>query len=342
LQVVVCGYRNKVVYGKEVYPLGVACKTDEAQNYARCSKKDGDCTFYPSTCHVASGLCVPKVTPPPYGRLRVDGPELLGENGQPVQLRGMSLFGTNKAGRCNFYNRDAITALKCNWKTNAIRAVMDAGRNGNGTEGGGYIYFTRPEYAQPDQNVDLVTVEKAIKASIELGIYVVIDWHNSGYFPIQHFKSSALGFWKYIAKKYKAFPHVLCEAYNEPVYSPKRGIDDQWARDIKPYHEDVIKTIRAIDRRGVILLGTQGYSSRVDIAAADPIQGHSNLCYVAHFYAYPPSNVATLTDRITTARNANLCVFITEYGTTKGDGVTNYDPVSMQGMLMGNTRKKHI
>ncbi|KAH7701121.1 CBN-LIPS-7 protein, partial [Aphelenchoides avenae] len=182
-QVVVCAYRNRASVASEVYPRGPACTTD------------ADCTYYPATCLASYGLCDLKSQPPPFGQLSVNGNKLVGEFGQRVRLRGMSFFGTNMFNRDRFYKIETVSALKCSWRTNVVRAVINTGTNGTwvpdpalppkpecATEpnncGGGYIYHTRQQFRQPEGNVDLRIFEKVVKSAIEVGMYVIIDWHN--------------------------------------------------------------------------------------------------------------------------------------------------------------------
>ena len=57
-----------------------------------------------------------------------------------------------------------------------------------------------------------------------------------------------------------------------------------WAGVVKPYHQDVVAAIRAIDTKNIIVLGTPTWSQDVDVAANSPVSGE-NLCYTLHYYA---------------------------------------------------------
>ena len=65
-----------------------------------------------------------------YGQLRVQGRYLVDKNGNPVQLRGMSLFWSQWGAK--YQNRDVIRWVKNDWRVNIIRAAM-------GVEMGGYL-----------------------------------------------------------------------------------------------------------------------------------------------------------------------------------------------------------
>ncbi|KAH7703145.1 beta-1,4-endoglucanase, partial [Aphelenchoides avenae] len=330
-QVVVCAYRNRAAVASEVYPRGVACATD------------ADCTFYPAKC-LQDGLCDLKSQPPPFGQLSVNGNKLVGENGQTVRLRGMSMWGTNKYNRDRFYNIDTVRALKCNWRTNVVRAVIDPGTNGTGRDdpseppkaecsncGGGYIWHTRQQFRQPEGNVDLQIFERVVKAAIEVGIYVILDWH--GIYTPTFWQPSARQFFTYVANKYKVFPHVLYETFNEPASKEGVAHVDAWAKEIKPYHEMIIPVIRQFDKKNVIILGTPEYSGQPQVVVSNPISIDSNIAYTWHFYMAKPRQPFDGTGRQAAVRSvldSNRLVFVTEYGTTDGSGRTNYNPEAMK------------
>ncbi|KAH7673007.1 beta-1,4-endoglucanase [Aphelenchoides avenae] len=195
------------------------------------------------------GVFVEALTPknPPYGQLSVSGTKLVGSNGQPVQLIGMSLFWSQWMGQ--YFNRDTVNALACDWGSNVVRAAM-------GVEEGGYLSNKQGELAK---------VRTVVEAAIERGIYVIIDFHDHN--AHQH-KSEAIAFFKQMATDYGKYPHVLYETFNEPL-----GIS--WQNDLKPYHTDVVNAIRAIDSKNVALLGTPSWSgaSGITDASNSPLTG---------------------------------------------------------------------
>ncbi|CAK5080422.1 unnamed protein product [Meloidogyne enterolobii] len=103
---------------------------------------------------------------PPQGQLSVEGKKLLG-NGKPAALHGMSLFQSNYEPGFPFYNEEVVRALKCQWNSNVVRAAM-------GIDEGAEAYMQGPEPEQTQKG----RVEKVIKAAIEVGIYVIVDWHT--------------------------------------------------------------------------------------------------------------------------------------------------------------------
>ncbi|MCD8370662.1 MAG: glycoside hydrolase family 5 protein, partial [Clostridiales bacterium] len=112
--------------------------------------------------------------------------------------------------------------------------------------------------------------------------------------------------------------NVLYEICNEP------NGDTTWA-DIKAYAEIIIPVIRSHDDDAMILVGTPNWSQSVDQAAADPITGYDNLIYTLHFYA--ATHTDFLRNRLVTAVENGLPVFVSEYGIcdASGGGAINED-----------------
>uniref|UniRef100_A0A915NSQ4 Glycoside hydrolase family 5 domain-containing protein n=1 Tax=Meloidogyne floridensis TaxID=298350 RepID=A0A915NSQ4_9BILA len=103
---------------------------------------------------------------PPQGQLSVEGKKLLG-NGKPVALHGMSLFQSNFEEGIPFYDEQVVKALECQWNSNVVRAAM-------GIDDGAEAYLQGPEPEKTQKG----RVEKVIKAAIDAGIYVIVDWHT--------------------------------------------------------------------------------------------------------------------------------------------------------------------
>jgi endoglucanase len=110
---------------------------------------------------------------------------------------------------------------------------------------------------------------------------------------------------------------VLYEICNEP------NGDVQWERDIKPYAQEVIKEIRNIDTDAIIIVGTPTWSQDVDVVAQSPITGYDNIMYTLHFYA--ATHKEYLRQKLTTALNSGLPVFVTEFGICDASGNGNVD-----------------
>ena len=56
------------------------------------------------------------------GQLSVSGNKIIDKNGEPVALRGMSLFWSQINGK--YYNYDCVKWLRDDWKCTIVRAAM--------------------------------------------------------------------------------------------------------------------------------------------------------------------------------------------------------------------------
>ncbi|KAL7073165.1 hypothetical protein ACQ4LE_007056 [Meloidogyne hapla] len=248
-------------------------------------------------------ICLPIKAAPPYGQLSVKGSQLVGSNGQAVQLVGMSLFWSSCGEGEIFYNKATVNSLKCSWNCNVVRAAM-------GVE---YSGCQRPGYLDaPITERD--KVEAVVKAAIELDIYVILDFHDHN---AQGHVKQAIEFFTYFAQKYGNYPNIIYETFNEPLQVDWNGV--------KSYHEQVVAAIRNIDKKNVIILGTTTWSQDVDTAANNPVSG-TNLCYTLHFYA--ASHRQNLRDKAQSAMSKGACIFVTEYGTVDASGTGGVDESS--------------
>lgn len=226
------------------------------------------------------------------GWLQVIGTQLCNEDGKPVALHGMSSHGLQWYGQ--FAGEQSIKNT-AKYGANLFRVAMYTGENG---------YLSQPD-----------TIKKqaiaAIDAAIKQDMYVIIDWHIlSDGNPMDHLSESK-AFFEEISKRYKDQPAVIYEICNEP----NGGAD--WGRDIKPYAQELVKTIRKQSKNGVILIGSSTWSQDVHLAAADPVEG-DNLMYTLHFYA--GTHGQWLRDRADAALKDGLPLFVSEWGTSSADG----------------------
>jgi endoglucanase len=227
-----------------------------------------------------------------YGQLRVIGNKVVDKNGNPVMLHGMCLYWSQWKGQ--FYNYDCMQWLRDDWKCTVVRASM-------GVESGGYL--TNP-------TLEKNKVLSVIDACIDLGIYVIVDWHDHN---AQNHLSQSISFFEEIASDYKGIPNIIYEIYNEPLNTAP------WTSVVKPYADSVVKHIRAIDSDNLIIVGTPTWSQDVDIASQNPLT-YNNIAYALHFYA--ATHKKPLRDKATTALNRGVALFVSEFGTvtSSGDG----------------------
>ena len=255
---------------------------------------------------VCIGLCMVKgqTVVERYGLIHTDGNQLVDANGEPVALHGMSLFWSQIKGK--YYNYDCVKWLRDDWHCSVIRAAMGI-ETADGLDG--YLVNKEEEYNK------VITV---IDAAIDLGIYVIVDWHDHH----AHLnRDEAVKFFKTIAEKYGDKPNLIYEIYNEPM-------EVSWADDVKPYSEAVVKAIREIDPDNLILVGTPIWSQAVDVAAADPLE-FNNLAYVLHFYA--SSHQVDLRNKAEKAIELGTPLFVSEFGLSEytGNGELKMDSVKV-------------
>ena len=213
--------------------------------------------------------------------LSVSGTQLVNSSNEPVVLRGMS-FGWHSMWP-RFYNEKAVQWLKKDFNCNVVRAAM-------GVELGEYSYLKDPKFSKEK-------IEAVIKGAIKSDIYVIVDWHSHN-INLKEAKE----FFAEISKKYSEYPNIIYEIFNEPDH-------ESWA-EVKAYSEEVIKVIRENDPKNIILVGSPHWDQDVDLAAADPILGYTNIMYTMHFYA--ATHGKELRDKTDAAINKGLPIFVSE------------------------------
>jgi endoglucanase len=223
-----------------------------------------------------------------HGHLRVIGNRIVGRHGRPVTLRGMSLFWSQ--WQPQFYQASAIRWLREDWKVDIVRAALAVHHGG---------YMDHPE-------TEAEKLRVVIDAAIELGIYVIVDWH--AHYPEP---AAAAKFFGDIACRYAGKPNLIYETWNEPLP------EHDWSTLIKPYHVDLVSIIRRQDPGSFIVAGTQSWSQDVDKAAFDPLP-FGNVAYALHFYA--GSHGDALRAKAGAALEAGAALMVTEWGTSEADG----------------------
>jgi endoglucanase len=271
-----------------------ACAADPASDPATGSPDPTPTPTPVSDSGAPAGPVVPPVEI--HGQLKVVGTTLVDASGTPVQLKGVSSMWLNWESRPFAESRDALQFMRDNWKLSVVRASM-------GTE-------AQSGYLNGNQAAMQKKVETIIQNAIDLGVYVLVDWHTEKAADQQ---ADAIAFFTKLAQKYGTYPNVIWEPYNEP-----NGYT--WDK-IKPYHEAVVDAIRAVDPDNVIVMGTPKWSQDVDIAAQNPVtptSGTANLMYTLHFYAC--THKKSLRDKADAAIAKGLALFVTEFGATPADG----------------------
>lgn len=263
------------------------------------SSQNGDVTGGGATNETYTGFACPSAC----GKLHVDGTKLKDENGNVVQLKGISTHGL--AWFPSYVNNDLFSELRNDWNCNLIRLALYT------EEYGGYC-------AGGDKESLKELVKDGVNYATHNDMYVIIDWHIlSDNNPNTH-KDEAKTFFAEMAELYKDYNNVLYEICNEP------NGGTTWA-DIKSYALEVIPVIRGIDDDAIIIVGTPQWSQKVNEAAADPISDYDNIMYTLHFYA--DTHKDDLRNTCKNAINDGIAIFITEYGIcdASGGGSINYE-----------------
>lgn len=259
----------------------------------------------------ALSICLPTLADTAvehYGQLAVKGNRIVDRQAQPVSLAGPSLFWSNTGwGADKYYNARVVNYIQEQWNAPIIRAAIGAGKNGG--------MLTHPEE-------NIAKAEAVIDAATDQGMYVILDWHAH---HAEDHPKDAIAFFQHFARKYGAQPNIIYEIYNEPLANA------DWADVIKPYAEQVIAAIRAIDPDNLIIVGTQTWSQDVDKAADDPITGVDNIAYTLHFYA--GTHKAELRQKAQYALDKGIALMVTEWGTVNANGDGAVDRQSTQQWL---------
>lgn len=239
-----------------------------------------------------------------HGPLHVEGAYLYDKNNQKYQLYGMSTHGI--AWFPGYVNKNAFKTLRDDWNTNCIRLALYP-REYNGYCAGG----NKSQLKQ--------IIFDGIEAATELGMYVIVDWHVLAYNP-NELSSQAIEFFQEISSKYANYKNVIYEICNEPTNS-------RWNQELKPYAEKLIPVIRKNAPDSIIIVGTNTWSQDLEDPANSPLQ-YKNIMYAFHFYA--DTHTQHFRNRLESAIQKGLPVFVTEFGTCNASGNGGFNPSQTQ------------
>lgn len=242
------------------------------------------------------GVMETGVAPSTCGALRVEGAQLVAEDGTPVQLRGVSTHGL--AWFPQFVNEDCFRQLRDEWGASVVRLAMYTAESGGWCTDG-------------DRDQLRALIDTGVQAATAADLYVIVDWHILSDNDPNTYRDDAVAFFDEMSARYAGQNNVLYEICNEPNGATT------W-QDVKDYAASVIPAIRANAADAVILVGTPTWSQRVDEAAADPITGFDNLMYTLHFYA--ATHKDDLRATLATAVEDGLPVFVSEFGICDASG----------------------
>ena len=232
------------------------------------------------------------------GQLYIKGSNIYNRYDEVFVLKGLSSHGLQWYS--DSLNYENLQHLRDEWGINVFRLAMY-------TEENGYIY---------DKSIK-DKVYELTDCLIDLDMYIIIDWHIlSDGDPMKHVNESKEFFEEY-SLKYAKIPNIIYEICNEP-----NGVT--WKDSIKPYANTVIPIIRKNSPDSLIIVGTPSWSSQLDDIISSPLE-FDNILYAFHFYA--ASHKTEYRRRIEEALNNNLCIIISEWGTTNltGNGGISLD-----------------
>jgi endoglucanase len=237
------------------------------------------------------------------GQLKVIGTQLCNEDGEPIQLKGLSSHGLQWFAGC--LSSVSLNSLVTSFKADVFRIALYVQEGGYESDPVG---FTNQ-------------VNQLIKETSDRGMYALVDWHIlSPGDPTCNF-DRARKFFTDIATANKGRNNLIYEIANEPS-----GVS--WTT-IKSYADRLIPIIRAIDPTSVILVGTPGWSS---LGLSEGRNSHDiinapinfpNIMYTFHFYA--ASHGDQYLNELDRASNS-LPIFVSEFGIQEhtGDGQNDF------------------
>ncbi|MEG1999909.1 MAG: glycoside hydrolase family 5 protein [Evtepia sp.] len=234
-----------------------------------------------------------------HGALRVEGVSLLGQNGEPVQLRGMSTHGLM------WYPEYATVRA-----ANTVKAY-----------GGNVMRIA----LYSDQEMGFVNIPEEAKTALLIAIenllasdmYVIVDWHVLYDQDPNLHSDAAAQLFDEISRRYAEEPAVLYEICNEP------NGDTSWA-DISGYAERIIPLIRKNAPNAMILVGTPRHCTDLASVVQAPLP-YEGILYCYHQYTATMDQ--TYQRDLTQAREAGLAIFVSEWGVSEesGDGAMAFD-----------------
>lgn len=237
------------------------------------------------------------------GQLKIVGTNLCNEQGQPVQLKGVSSHGLQWYYGC--LNTASLNAIANDFKASVLRISLYVQEGGYETDPEGYT----------------AKVNQLIQAASDRGIYALVDWHILTPGDPNYNFDRARKFFTDIATANKGKKNLIYEICNEP-----NGVT--WST-IKTYAMRLIPIIRAVDPNTVIIVGTPGWSS-LGVSEGNGSQeiintplNFPNIMYAFHFYAV--SHRDAYLNELDKASNS-LPIFVTEFGTQnyEGDGANDF------------------
>lgn len=229
------------------------------------------------------------------GWLSVTEEKIVNEHGEQMMLRGVNSHHIYSWGYLYDYNN--LKTLKETWGINIFRIAM----------------YTHPEEEGYIKHKHLKNeVKRIVDLCIELDLYVIIDWHILYDNNPRIYEKESIEFFNEMSKEYADVPNVIYEICNEP-----NGKEVTWDNDIKPYAENLIKTIRKNSPKSIIIVGTPNWSKDTESVIKNPLE-YKNIAYAVHTYS--GKDLYNTKEYIELAIKEKLPIIITECAPTDGSG----------------------
>lgn len=252
------------------------------------------------------------------GKLLKNGTKIVDNNGKQIELRGVGLHHLLQYK--NLHTRKAFESLK-NYGVNLIRITVYLSDFAMSASDGeiAYGYISHPEETK-------LEIEKIVKICIDLGLYVLLDWHvmddmnqvvsEKVYGLDRLFRPQAEEFFRYYSEKYANIPNVLYELANEP-YSLT-------ATEMLPYMQSIRGIITSNVENPVLVMGigltedntkTSTYDRCKQMITVLSNNGITDIFASPHVYGNDVANYEKCVAE-------NIPIFVSEWGnsTYTGDG----------------------
>lgn len=244
-------------------------------------------------------------------------PVLTDKYGKCVILKGISSHGLQWDAGNSFVNYGAYKTLRDDFNADLVRVAA---------------YVTQDGYIEGNREIIDKKIEEAVEYAVELGLYIIIDWHihNETVYDTlgkERFSESKKFFKKY-ANKYKNLDNIIFEICNEPV--GVNWYNDGAGNDLYTYCKEIVSIIREEGSDAVISCGTDFFSQNIQDVHKKFLSedGFDNIMYTLHFYAGSHGDEkykVNLFKNLSEAIRYKTPIFVTEYGICDESGNTNID-----------------
>ncbi len=251
------------------------------------------------------------------GQLQVIGHQLCNEQGKPIQLRGMSMFGLMHMPECLAYN--SFKVLRDDWNSKVVRIPVYLANYSNSNN-----YNQNPTWNN-------ILIDSIVSWTEKLGLYCIIDLHNDRYgSPNDSNHKGADAFFELMSNKYKGKKNIIYELFNEPY-----GSLITWDT-IAKYANRIMPIIRKNDPKAIILVGTPDWDQKLETVDTKKLNDINNVMFTFHFYAASHKSLYPMFKN----QIHRIPVFVSEWGTCESSGLGINDTATSSVFLI--TMKQHV